>query len=221
MHDPAMIKSNFARNKNDQYFTEHWCTRALHKVLKEEDMLQQYVYDPCMGRGDILKVFEDKVDGIQTVGSDIDMSNADETATSRQVFQQDFLDPDFHPTDNDKIDFDLKFDLGFASIVTNPPYGNTASQILEKALNNVEDFGQVAMLLRSEFKHGKKYTRFFDDYPYAFEIVLTTRPRWDWWFDKGPDEPKASPRHNYSWFVWDEGWYERSTQFFINKIDVT
>lgn len=216
MHDPAMIKSNFARNKNDQYFTEHWCTQALHKILKEEDLLQPYIYDPCMGRGDILKAFEDKVDCIQTVGSDIDMSNADNTVTSRRVFEQDFLDPDFHLTDNEKLDFDF----GFASIVTNPPYGTTASQILEKALNNVVSVGQVAMLLRSEFKHGKKYTRFFDEHPYAFEIVLTTRPRWDWWFEKGPDEPKASPRHNYSWFVWDAGWYERSTQFFVNKSDV-
>jgi hypothetical protein len=63
---------------------------------------------------------------------------------------------------------------------------------------------KVAMLLRSEFASaGGRDDLFCDEAGYAFEVKLTSRPRWDWWFR---DKPKSSPRHNYSWFVWDKEW---------------
>jgi hypothetical protein len=61
----------------------------------------------------------------------------------------------------------------------------------------------VAMLLRSEFKSGKSQRRrekFGACMDYWGELVLTTRPRWDY---GDPDAPEdASPRHNFSWFIW-------------------
>jgi hypothetical protein len=59
----------------------------------------------------------------------------------------------------------------------------------------------MAMLLRSEFKSGKSRKAIFGDCEhYMGELVLTTRPRWDY---GDPDAPEnAAPRHNFSWFLW-------------------
>jgi hypothetical protein len=64
------------------------------------------------------------------------------------------------------------------AIVTNPPY-DLADRFARKALELTRPAGgQVALLLRNEWDS------------------LTRRPRWS-------DEDKASPRHNFAWFVWD------------------
>ena len=61
----------------------------------------------------------------------------------------------------------------------------------------------MAMLLRSEFKSGhseRRRLKFGECVHYQGELVLTTRPRWDY---GDPDAPEnAAPRHNFSWFLW-------------------
>lgn len=89
---------------------------------------------------------------------------------------------------------DLVWDL--YSLVTNPPY-LLQDDFVECALRRKACV--VAMLLRSEFDHAKKRRDFFRP-PFACKLVLTKRPRWDWW---ERDKPKASPRHNFAWFIWD------------------
>lgn len=63
-----------------------------------------------------------------------------------------------------KTDY-LRYDLGYQPkvIITNPPF-ILAKEIIEKALNNVEDCGFVIMLLRLNFLEGKSRKEFFDNY---------------------------------------------------------
>lgn len=57
--------------------------------------------------------------------------------------------------------------------------------------------GIVAMFLRNEFDCGSKRADLFSHHPsYALKVVCTERPRWI-------EGSTGSPRHNYSWFVFD------------------
>lgn len=82
------------------------------------------------------------------------------------------------------------------AIITNPPYA-IQDKFIRHALGF--DVPLVAMLLRNEFDSAKKRADLFKP-PFACKLVLTKRPRWDWW---ETDKPKASPRHNFAWFIWD------------------
>jgi hypothetical protein len=56
--------------------------------------------------------------------------------------------------------------------------------------------GQVAMFLRNEFDCSKGRMDLFGLPPFHKKVVVTKRPRW-------VEGSTGSPRHNYSWFVWD------------------
>lgn len=56
--------------------------------------------------------------------------------------------------------------------------------------------GQVALFLRNEFDCSKGRMDLFGLPPFHKKVVVTRRPRWI-------ADSKGSPRHNYSWFVWD------------------
>mgnify|MGYP000147386773 CR=1 FL=1 len=56
--------------------------------------------------------------------------------------------------------------------------------------------GRVAMPLRNEFDSAKSRMEYFRNHPaFLKKITLTRRPKWS-------DIDKASPRHNFAWFVW-------------------
>lgn len=83
------------------------------------------------------------------------------------------------------------------TIVTNPPYDELAEQFIRHALKLTEPVkGQVVMFLRNEFDCGKGRMDLFGKPPFHAKIVVTKRPRWI-------AGSKGSPRHNYSWFIWD------------------
>jgi hypothetical protein len=56
--------------------------------------------------------------------------------------------------------------------------------------------GMVAMLVRNEFDCAGGRKGLFNKPPFAMKVVLTRRPSWS-------DMNVASPRHNFSWFIWD------------------
>jgi len=177
--DPSLYESKYERTTLDRYWTDPWITRA----LLQHHPLGFFVWEPAAGRGDMSNVL--LATGRNVVATDLDPSEYD--AQDNVCKKLDFL---HGPTqDHGWID----------AIVTNPPFGKDAQKFVERALEY--DVMTVAMLLRSEFRSGKTRRHLFGDCPmYAGEIVLTTRPLWDWWFR---DKPEASPRHNFSWFVWD------------------
>ncbi|MCG7348887.1 class I SAM-dependent methyltransferase [Sphingomonas sp. ACRSK] len=85
------------------------------------------------------------------------------------------------------------------TIITNPPFDDLAEAFIRRALALMEPVdGLVAMFLRNEYDCAStKRDDLFEGHPaYATKIVVTKRPRWI-------EGSKGSPRHNYSWFVWD------------------
>ena len=85
---------------------------------------------------------------------------------------------------------------GVRSIVTNPPV-NQIEVFIRHALKLVcAADGLVAMLARNEFDCAGGLKDLFNKPPFAMKVVLTRRPSWS-------DMNIASPRHNFSWFIWD------------------
>lgn len=89
-------------------------------------------------------------------------------------------------------------DPSIRAIITNPPYiGDMPEQFIRHALKLMQPVkGQVAMFLRNEYDCSKGRMDLFGLPPFHKKIVVTKRPRW-------VEGSTGSPRHNYSWFVWD------------------
>lgn len=213
--------SAYERNDKERYFTEPWATRALTPFIPDY-VSARPLWEPAAGRGDLVRVLSDF--GYDVVASDIDLSEYDYDLGS--VREEDFL----------KTEPTMEIAEEYSGIVTNPPYGKEepdefgkrakmplAEQFVRKALEHGVDF--VAMLLRSEFNTAVSRTDLFDRtiHPFAFEVVLTTRPRWDWWLPEPPPPPPGekkknkSPMHCYSWFVWDRKWAGPHTTYWCGK----
>ncbi len=201
-NDPQLYASGYERKNLDRYWTHPWMTYELLDNLSSE--ISGGIWECAAGRGDMSRALEDWDFGVfkDTVYStDIDMSEFD-TA----------IGPPFSRHEKSFLD-ETSMPLGACSIITNPPYSQPwrgiADDFVEHALKFMDkgecDF--VAMLLRSEFKSGKSKRRqlkFGHCKHYMGELVLTTRPRWDY---GDPDAPEdAAPRHNFSWFLWQRDW---------------
>ncbi len=169
------------------------------------------IWEPAAGRGDVTSVLQNW--GIDVFSSDIDMSQFDYNISP--AFNCDFVTSDGAP---------IHEDFGpTKGIITNPPY-NVPRGIAEKFVRHSielmvnptvgsDEIEFIAMLLRSEFNAAKTRRDIFGDCEHYFgEVVLTKRPRWDWWFR---EKPIAGPRHNFSWFVWAKRKVgEPASQFF-------
>ena len=150
-------------------------------LLKHESFTK--VWEPAVGKGRMANVF--KKHGIDVYGSDI-------------------------------LDYGFGYDVGDfllmwgnedqRDIVTNPPFADDlADKFIEHALLLTQPFGgRVAMLLRNEFDCASSRRDIFGKPPFACKIVLLKRPRWI-------DDSTGSPRHNYSWYVWDWSWGKEPT----------
>lgn len=207
--DPALYESGYDRRENERYFTHPWITNALIKHMPEY-LLSEKIWEPAAGRGDMAGVLMDH--GYEVFASDIDISEYAHGFDS--AAEMDFLGD---------VPLDMLFE--FKAVITNPPYGGgkvdyrdrkvePSEAFVRKALDIGMDY--VAMVLRSEFNSAAGRVDLFTapEYGFAHEIVLTTRPRWDWWY---AEEAKASPRHNFSIFVWDRRWNKPPTQFWEGK----
>lgn len=175
--DAAMLgKAKHKRLTNDAYDTiDPDVAIALHKHVDLRDV----VYDPACGEGMLLVSLAQE--GHVTRGSDIEPRGE-----FADVFRKrDFLDLDELPPE-------------VGCIVTNPPYLDALSFILQARHLTAERQGQFAMLLRNEYDCAAGRRELFRGHPFHKKIVLTWRPRW---FAYKPGD--ASPRHNYAWYVWD------------------
>jgi len=172
--DPAMLGgSGYERCGGDVYHTESWVTKALLDRVK----LRGLVWEPACGRGDMADVLTDA--GYSVMISDI----AGDALGCKGAASADFLT---HSSPGD----------GLFSIVTNPPY-QLAEPFIRHAIRLTQRAGgKVAMLLRNEYDCASGRVDLFECEPFALKLVLTKRPRW-------AALHTASPRHNFSWFVWD------------------
>ncbi len=194
--DPQMVASGFERNPLDRYWTHPWMTNELFRLAGQ--FIPQFVWEPAAGRGDMSRAII--ANGHICYSTDIDMSEFDEDIGTGH--ERSFLD-----------EFELPIVTGghpATAIITNPPYNDPwkgiADDFIRHGLSFFDDgVDFMAMLLRSEFRSAKGRRDMFGSCDHYFgEIVLTTRPRWDY---GDPDAPeKASPRHNFSWFMWKNDW---------------
>lgn len=192
-NDPALFASGYERNRLDRYWTNPWMMETLVRELSAVRFtIPNVVWECAAGRGDMSRSLKEC--GLDVCSSDIDMSEFDnEIGPSHECsFLDEFQVPPL-----------------VRSIITNPPYNEPrgiADDFIRQGLGFFD--GEVefmAMLLRSEFRCGKSRKDIFGECPhYMGELVLTTRPRWDY---GDPDAPeKAAPRHNFSWFLWHKNY---------------
>lgn len=193
--------------KGDRYFTERWVTQCLvDKYLLPHRGDSVIIWECAAGRGDMARVLVEA--GHQVMVSDLDPSEL-------------VMEPDPHiewySVADGPVDFlaDRSYRPPAGAIVTNPPYsGGLSDKFVERALGYLRDpeceVSLVAMLLRTEFASGSRRVHVFEDPDnhFATEIRLIRRPRWDWWLpveyeDDGTEKKKNGPRHNFSWYVWD------------------
>ena len=175
--DPAMIGSGEERLPNDSYFTrDPQCVARLAEFLPLAGLS---VLEPCAGMGHMAR-------DLESHGAEVkawDLHNY--PGQLRDIWTGvDFLALRVIPLD-------------IKAIITNPPFDRPAP-FIKNALA-VLPHGHVCMLLRHEWMCGKG-TRdgrqeLLGSHRFKAYIPILGRPTWH-------EEVKASPRHNYGWYVW-------------------
>lgn len=178
MTDAAMLKqSSFARRENDAYWTEPRVTEALLGKVR----LRGDVWEPACGRGDMVRVLQ--AHGYTVHASDIKRYDG----APEDTLTLDFLDV-------------ARIWPRVETIITNPPYSHAVA-FIERAITLMRPVrGMVVMLLRNEFDSAKGRRKLFETPIFKTKYVLTFRPRW---IDCEDGGTQASPRHWFSWFLWD------------------
>jgi hypothetical protein len=178
-NDAAMGNLGYERHAEDFYATPADVTRAvLPFLLMHRDKWCQ-VWEPACGDGAMSEVLKEAFN---------------------DVFSTDLVLRGYAHAQQDSRDFLLE-NLPFPGIiVTNPPFGDLAEKFIRHALELTEEHrGVVAMLLRNEYDSASTRNDLFSRLPFARKVVLTWRPKWI-------ADSTGSPRHNYSWFIWDWKW---------------
>ncbi len=200
--DPQLFASGYERNRLDRYWTHPWMVGELMRHVGREFFGP--VWECAAGRGDISQAIKDHHKMVYS--TDVDISEFDRSIGP--CHEKSFLDEKEVPV--------IGGNRSCRAIVTNPPYNSPrrglADDFIRHGLGFFDQYGSgvdfMAILLRSEFRCGKRRVDMFGDCPhYMGELVLTTRPRWDY---GDPDAPEtAAPRHNFSWFLWKRQWQTR------------
>lgn len=174
--DAAMLgDSGYERIEADHYNTPH---ENLNCLL-EHVTIHQKVWECAAGKGNLSEQLNEF--GHDVWSSDIiDYGFGDRFTLANFLEQTELPDP------------------GIRAIVSNPPYfDDMPEQFIRHALKLMKPVkGQVAMFLRNEYDCSKGRMDLFGLPPFHKKIIVTKRPRW-------VEGSKGSPRHNYSWFVWD------------------
>lgn len=206
-NDPAMTgQVIYERIENEFYPTPPKFVNCLAEFFNLHGTVW---YEPCAGKGHVVHAVE-AITGQYVDRSDIVHYPGDEEF-SATVDIADFLL--LEREDVNLVD----------GIITNPPYltinleddewskyahlakryGMGAKKVslaelfLRHAIYLMEPVkGKVAMFLRNEFDCGKKRMPLFRHRAYTMKVVCTERPRWI-------EDSTGSPRHNYSWYVFD------------------
>jgi len=187
-----LSKNEYEKLPLDAYFTPEWCAEELLTAYE----FNSPIWEPFVGVGNVAKVLQES--GKKVICSDI------KNYKYPLTFQLDFTEDNI----KEYAEYMIKDFTNFQHssprwIITNPPYTHLDWYMDRLHWLCMEWKAGLAVLLRHEWDCAKGRARFFGDNDfYKGKLVLTTRPRW---IEK-KDKPNTSPRHNYSWFLWD---YER------------
>lgn len=167
--DMSSTNRGTIREVNDHYDTPEYTTQSLLDVHN----IKYPVLEPCAGN---LAIANMLTEGLVYTNDINELSPA-----KRNV---DYMD---------KTGFRF---FGYETIITNPPF-NIAQKIIERALGDVIEGGEVIMLLRLNFMGAQKRKRFWQDAPLKHVYVLSKRPC----FING-----KSDSVEYAWFIFERGY---------------
>lgn len=184
-NDPAMLGTpKHVRIPNDNYNTIDG--RPLVSVMKSGFVRSKgIIHEPGCGTGCLSRPLQ------MDYGRDVYSSDIQHYGYNRQQEVVDYLTMTEAPA-------------GATITLGNPPFDkNIVDKFIEHAINLMKPVrGQVVMLLRKEWDSAKKRVKLLKEHPaFAGKVELTYRP---YWFEPGPGS--SSPRHNYTWFIWDWEW---------------
>ena len=168
----------WARDPDDWYIEDSWCSRRLF----EEEPFEDSIIDPACGIGRI--VASARTVGLFAVGADI---------IKRSEFcchQKDFLSDDWssHVIKN---------------IVCNPPFA-IADKFVELALERA--WWKVAMLLPATWHFGDKRARWLKTTPLRRILALTPRPSMPPGAVIMSGEKPGGGTKDFAWYIWQRGW---------------
>ena len=169
----SSTKRGSARSDLDHYDTPKYTIQSLLDVHS----IRYPVLEPCAGN---LAISNMLTEGVVYTNDINELSPA-----KRNV---DYLD---------KTGFRF---FGYKTIITNPPF-NIAQQIIERALEDVHEGGEVIMLLRLNFLGANIRKQFWQDVPLKHIYVLSKRPR----FHGSGDSVE------YAWFIFERGYTGKAT----------
>jgi len=172
--------SGYERREREHYPTPEWVTQAL---IRHFDRGPETIWEPACGEGKMSAV-------LAAAGNKVVVSDVQPTA--RGAFEYDFICGDEC----------VAGDIGFDSIVTNPPYGmqgRLATAFIERALKfTLPRRGRVAMLLKPDFDSASGRGHLFRDCrAWSRKIVLMRRIMWF------PSKNGNGPSENHCWYIWD------------------
>jgi len=185
------------RRVDDHYETPEWAVRSLLEAVK----LQEPIFDPGAGKGAITAAL--LLAGYGNVyGLELDAERA-RLGRDRNlpVYHGDFLvhaKPGSHPR----------------SIIANPPY-SLAQEFIDKALEVVDPFGRVFMLLRMNFLASKTRHEWWRTVGLTSVNVLSRRPSFtnggsdacdyawlEFWPERRRDPPPQDLNVRMRWLGW-------------------
>lgn len=110
------------------------------------------------------------------------------------------------------IDFLKQDQIYYGDIVTNPPY-KYAKEFVEKALEIAFSGRKVCMFLKITFLEGKSRKELFKKYPPRTIYVSSSRLKCAL---NGDFDKTGSSAACYAWFVWEKGYFGKTSIEWIN-----
>ena len=161
----------------DFYQTPTWC---VEKLLEKETFIWP-ILEPCSWAWAISKVLEQK--WYNVISSDI--------REDEWVYW------------NKWVDFLSFWKKSYIkNIVTNPPFCK-AQEIIEKALDNVDNWWKIIMFLKLQFLEASERYKFFKNTPLKKIYIHSKRPTL---YPSNWPVPKNKWTIAYAWYVWEKGY---------------
>jgi hypothetical protein len=175
-------ETGYARVERDHYPTPSWVvTEALAEHV---DLAGMRVWECACGDGRM-------AEALKAAGASVNASDIENRGYIGSDALLDFVAGQ-HPST-----------ARFSAIVTNPPFGprgKLAEQFIAVGLQQLTDFGFMALLLPVDFDSAKTRARFFAGCPhFAGKIILTKRIVWF----ANSDPQRENPKENSAWFLWN------------------
>lgn len=170
------------REDEDFYATP---TMAVQKLIDSFGFKEnEEIYDPCVGKGHILKPFRDA--GFAVRGTDL-------------IERHDLWDDSIVYPGN--CDFLNSSGMIAANIVTNPPY-KICLEFAKKGLERLAFGYKMCMLLKIQFLETKARYEFFKENPPKYIYVFVNRIGCIPGGESDVNKPSAIC---YAWYIWEKG----------------